>query len=66
MPTPFRDFPGRPHYHQPRPDLLAGLKAKVMGGGGAVAATGRAASIGLEGRGIGKTTLACDLYREPT
>lgn len=66
MPILFGDVPALPHYHQPRPDLLDGLKAKVLGGTGAVAVTGRAASVGLEGMGgIGKTTLVADLCRNP-
>ncbi len=67
MTTLFGDIPSAPLYHQPRPDALSGLVAKVLGEAGPVGVTGRAAGVGLEGMGgIGKTTLAADLCREPT
>lgn len=67
MTTLFGDIPSAPLYHLPRPDALSGLVAKVLGDAGPVGVTGRAIGVGLEGMGgIGKTTLAADLCREPT
>lgn len=60
------DIPSRPHYHQARPELLTGLRDKLLDGARPVGVTGRAAAVGLEGMGgIGKTTLAADLCRLP-